>query len=698
MSRRTAKLANTLLATIAPLHDLVQAIPNMPIPVRKTLLTVCRIQPDLAKKNRARDRLLRHMTSYFPTPQLATRQTNLDILLNPCSEYIQLPFYAGLVGMFCRNQMFKDKEEIEQLLQESVDKELLAAQETHTSEHLDWKSILSPSKSYRSNNPLISNTSFDGNLNNRIFERLSATKSTLSRMTIFPDYSNKTIGTRAQREMQIINEALKEDFPPTVAGLESLYHRYGIQLDSPTEVRTAFKFGDIRPRVYYARGPAQYYSSRYIQDIFNVLVDALPTTNRYQRFLVSSIRLSIEDMLFIYDFSSFTSTLHEVRQFTEELAQFFEGTSVTVVDSRVGPSRVELSELLRWYNDTCNINPSFDVSDIFGSGREEDLVHNCGMLGVPGNISSCTLLHGIFLMVILMSETCRVVGDDAIGAGPKGEKEQIVDLLAIIGVISASKAETWVRDDDDDELTAEDNRWHYTKRPIERLDDQILFVDQSVIWPALGALHPIFGDAYHTIHYPEDEKTLHRRIANSMLSFVRQFQDFHIEGEEAHLADRFMHLVYEATGMVERSSTGEKTWKTPYILPHSVEEGMHPSLIIERMWNQAVTLPRFEKMYPGEKVFEQDFEVNGSRALRLARDLGYAYTDPIFYTFRVSDNPQYLESFLRREQRFPVLRAYLVKHIPTFLVDMIFPVDLSQPDHDVYLVGSDGEEDEVNML
>jgi len=575
--------------------------------------------------------------------------------------------------MFCRNQAFGSKEEIEDLVQESVTKELLAAQEIHSTEPLNWKSILSSNRTYRSNNSLIRNTSFDGDLNNRIFETLSRTKSSLSRMTIFPDYSNKTIGTRAKTEMALINEALREDFPPTVAGLESLYHRYGIQLSSPTEVRTAFKFGDIRPRVYYARGPAQYYSSRYIQEIFNTLVDAFPTTNRFQRFLVSSIRLSMEDMLFIYDFSSFTSTLHEVRQFTEELAQFFEGISVTVVDSRVGPCRTELSEMLRWYNDTCNMSPSFDVSDIFGSGREEDLVHNCGMLGVPGNISSCTLLHGIFLMVILMSETCRVVGDDAIGSGPKGEKRQIIDLLTILGIVSASKAEIWETKEDDGEVEESCDRWHYTKRPIERIDDQILFMDQSVIWPALGALHPMFGDAYHDIHYPEDTQALHRRIANSMLSFVRQFQDFNIEGEEVHLADKFMHLVYERTGMVERKESGEKSWTTPYILPISVEEGMHPSLLVERVWNQAVTLPKFQKIIPGERVFEHDFEANGSKALRLARDLGYAYVDPEFVTFRVSDNPGYLESFLRREHRFPVIRAYLMKHTPNFLVDMIFP-------------------------
>jgi hypothetical protein len=253
------------------------------------------------------------MAEFFPSQRGGAQETNLNILLDPCDGYIQNPFYAGLVSMFCRNMPFLDQQEIDDLVGESVTKEVLAALEDRITEPLDWQAIFSRNKSYRSTHPLIHNTTFDGNLNNRTFQRFCESKSQISSMTAFPDYSNKTMGSRAIADMRLINEALKEDFPPTPCGLEQLYHRYGIELDSPTEVKTAFKFHDIRPRVYYSRGPAQYYSSRYIQQFFNTLVDSFPVTHRYQRFLVTSIRLSIEDMLFIYDYSSFTSTLHEMQ-------------------------------------------------------------------------------------------------------------------------------------------------------------------------------------------------------------------------------------------------------------------------------------------------------------------------------------------------------------------------------------------------
>jgi hypothetical protein len=91
---------------------------------------------------------------------------------------------------------FRDPQEIEELLTESVTKELKAAQEEHSVESLDWQAILSQNRIYRSNNSLISNTTFDGELNNRMFSRLSSAKSKISCMTIYPDYSRKTIGRR----------------------------------------------------------------------------------------------------------------------------------------------------------------------------------------------------------------------------------------------------------------------------------------------------------------------------------------------------------------------------------------------------------------------------------------------------------------------------------------------------------------------
>jgi len=595
--------------------------------------------------------------------------------------------------MFCRNMPFRDPQEIEELLTESVTKELKAAQEEHSVESLDWQAILSQNRVYRSNNSLISNTTFDGELNNRIFSRLSSAKSKISCMTIYPDYSRKTIGRRGQSDMRLINEALREDFPPTPAGLEQLYHRYGISLDSPTEVRTSFKFHDIRPRVYYARGPAQYHASKYIQEIFNVLVDAFPTTGRYQRFLVTSIRLSIEDMLFIYDFSSFTSTLNEIRRFTDGLIDFFEGVDTAIIDSRVGLCRISVSELLREYQETCNRNPHFDVSDIFGTGAEEDLVHNCGMLGVPGNISSCTLLHGLFLMTVLMSETCRVVGDDAIGSGPAGSKKEIIRLLRIIGIVAAEKMETW-EPRDFGETPPEDSRWHYTKRPIERIDDLILFSDQAVIWPPLGNIHPIFGDSYHTVIYPEDFTDQRQRVGNSMLSFVLQFQEYHLEEDEAKLADRFIDLVYRATGVKEQHEDGTVSWYASGVLAHSVYEGMSPALIVERLWNTAITLPLFERIYDVEWDYCENIRMNGSRALKLARDLGYAQIEPVFYTFIVGSNPEYLETFIAREHRFPVVEVSFVKHTPSFLVELMFPPCPSQvTDYDTSLLSSDSEED-----
>jgi len=345
----------------------------------------------------------------------------------------------------------------------------------------------------------------------------------------YPTFSTKTVGADTKVQLRLykndIDGVLLEE---STQGLEILYSRTGIKLEGVTEMRTSFSLNDLRPRSYYARGPSVYFPSRFIQPIFNILIDMIPVTNRRTRFLLSAIRIEPQETLFIYDYSSFTSTLFEIRNFTEALARYFSDTYVTIVDSFSGPESINLGDLLHLFNQTCNVFPEFSVQDLFGS-RSPGLnnFHNCGMLGVPGNISSCTLLHGIHLAVLLCTLLCRCVGDDAIG---KEKREKVQDLieqsLTNIGRVSLEKSTLWDDKEDNEMETSEHNSWYYTKRPITRFKERIIVGNQAVFPPFTFISR--MKDEMRTFSWPATDELFAIKAYNYIRRFSQQFISFTI--------------------------------------------------------------------------------------------------------------------------------------------------------------------------
>jgi hypothetical protein len=284
---------------------------------------------------------------------------------------------------------------------------------------------------------------------------------------LVPRLSKKRLGR--SDTINLPKTSYQESLQLSSLDLEHIYAMTSIRVMSKTEMRVAWKPTDLKPRVFYAQGGLQHYASSLLQHVFNTFVDHLPITHRHGRFATSHLNGLNEDyLLLIYDYSSFTSTLKEIRAFCAHLADFFRGIVVRIVDAVEGIVPIDLGDLLHEYNDTCNTNPDFDVSLLL---EVEDMVlsHSAGMLGVPGNITASTLIHGIHLAVIVGSlYRGKVVGDDAIGLFHTGdwEKESIVDAIRNLGDVAMEKAESW------DPLAPEeenlDDRWDYVKRTINR--------------------------------------------------------------------------------------------------------------------------------------------------------------------------------------------------------------------------------------
>lgn len=402
---------------------------------------------------------------------------------------------------------YEDYSSVEEARKEAIEKEIQAAITESSCADLRFEAIFSRNRSDRYLRPFHNiplNPEVFGDLH-RCF-RISA--KSLHGQIIYPRVSKKSIGITAKEEC---NEILKSHLGPhhsmscveSILDVERYYHETGVELPGPVEMRSAWKYNDLKPRVYYAQGPSVYHSSKFIQPIFNMILDHFPVVHRQNRYsLPDDQTLAIQDILLIYDYASFTSKLDIIKRFTRDMAEFYSSTNVVVIDTFHGPRVKNIRELLLEYTETCNESSVFDVQKVLSLEYSSLFEHTCGMLGVPGNISSCTLLHGIHLCMLLESLIAgRCIGDDALVNLKRGLKldrlSNFQDGVNNLGTVEASKFSMWRYDDD-----PEDASWHYTKAPLTRIDSGIS-QGIALVWPSIANLLKL-DDRYHTTPIPTD--------------------------------------------------------------------------------------------------------------------------------------------------------------------------------------------------
>lgn len=501
MAERAIRLWTTLQSHDCPaLAPLISTIYFLDINLRKVLLTTCRIQPPLVTSScRLYQRYASEWDSMisFPCNNLSeegSHRISLRSFVNTSIGFFSDPTLAGLISMLIRFLPYASYDSVAIVRDATLKKELQAATSIYHPTTYSYQNLFGP--------PILRNTTLNGGAGGNA--QLNASirgclhRAALRIPTQYPKTSLKTVMVSPYHaSYEPFSKVLRRPRSiRTTRDIEEVYYRSGWKLDGVTEMRSAWKGNDLKPRVYYARGGSQHFASSIIQGIFNALVDSLPNTNRRNRFNLYDLDMMTPDMtLMIYDYSSFTSTLHEIRNFTSKLAEFLRGTTITVIDSHTGPCERDLGDILDEYNQICNMSAEFDASELLGI-TDAILEHNCGMLGVPGNISSCTLLHGIHLALILDSlSRGKVIGDDAIGIYVDDkdlDRENMCDALQAIGRLELSKMEFW-RDADEEDGT----RWNYEKRPFGRVHERV-HKGRLVTWPSinitLGIKNPFHRD------------------------------------------------------------------------------------------------------------------------------------------------------------------------------------------------------------
>lgn len=395
-------------------------------------------------------------------------------------------------------------------------------------------------------------------------------------------------------------------------------------------MRSAWKYNDLKPRVYYAQGPTCYKSSKYVQPIFNAIMDAFEVCHRILRF--SSPTTSLEDsILYVYDYSSFTSSLTESTRFIYALADFYQDVEVQVLDTHEGFQYLSVGDILRSYARDCALYPEFDVSRLLPQeGTVGIRLHNCGMLGVPGNLASCTILHAIHLMYISGSmSSVRCVGDDGLAIVPGEDVESVIDAVNNLGEVAREKTEWW----GPVEVPLRDWRqeaWHYVKRPIYRVHDT--YVQGSLfIFPSLEYILNL-SDQYHRSATMGLSITERKRRAIRQL--MRLWSDLAshssvLTDTSISLLDEFARMFFITLELPFRGgaiSTSHGAWGTSLLVPPKPEGEMWSEdpyqLQLEVLRGSSIVVPAWRGFDEEIPDVGQEFVSRSSRLVSTLVSLG----------------------------------------------------------------------------
>jgi len=322
----------------------------------------------------------------------------------------------------------------------------------------------------------------------------------------------------------------------TTLDLERLYCNEGIRIGGRCEARSAFKFTDLKPRIYYAMGGKAFHDSKYIRQVFNTLIDSFPVVNRRLRYSVHRIEPLHDRDLVLYDYSSFTSNLSELKYFLDALGDFCLDTEVKVLDTHYGLIPISLGQLILDYNESCNQSIEFTTHRLFGNlgSVETNTAIKSGLLGVNGNIVSSTTLHGLHVAYIAGSMSkANCVGDDAEVATVIEESSLLEPAVSSLGDAAPEK-HAWFRDVE--KISDYSMGWHYLKRPFTRILNTIDF-GEIIDFPGVDNIIP-YRDGVHTVDikdYPD------RKI-----SFVMQVSRFFDKATRVNIngLDRQLVLKY----------------------------------------------------------------------------------------------------------------------------------------------------------
>jgi len=255
--------------------------------------------------------------------------------------------------------------------------------------------------------------------------------------------------------------------------LEVLYGKEGIQLGGACEMRSSWKFNELKPRFYYAQGGRDYFASRYIKKFAIALMESVSSTEvKKRRNPDYFVEADPDDYLITWDLTAFTSTLYELRFFLYWVARGIEDqgdVAIELFDYKDGLVWTTASRMFDDYNETVNINSPFSIHRIIDKFcLQEDFdqpffeQQNSGMLGVGGNIGFSTANHGFAIDQVSEVGKSVSAGDDAFNARKDNPFDTLFPHIKKIGHLHPEKCSIIP--------PGEDGPMKFLKRRLERTE------------------------------------------------------------------------------------------------------------------------------------------------------------------------------------------------------------------------------------
>lgn len=411
-----------LLASFTSRLDLTQ---------RKSLLLLARSQgvpdPDSSPTMYTMVKPILHML-YTP-PSIYPTTLNVDgAWLVPL---ISSPLTAGLVIAFTLGAPYSE-DQIAFACRASFEKELRATQTIRVKGEWDWDLILNGSRRpgirIHELQPHLSNLQY------RLFKPLLRFRTRMRNRTLFPHYSRNGVSKDTSKSLIIRSYKHRKEIhgnPRTfhehldrgnVTSLDVIHHyiRTGEWVKGRVEMKQRWYPNGLAPRTYFAWGGFEISIAAYLRDFFNDLTDQFSPTDRHNRvqpnWLYDPNLTGSGDGFSFYDLTSFTSWFHEHVPFLESVSRYFDGTPVFLLGENLSLKQYDLGSLILHYIGMCNDFPEFTLSERLSDGLTamDIFFHNtAGFLGVPGNLATCTLPHGLALASRFESEhQLQIPGDD----------------------------------------------------------------------------------------------------------------------------------------------------------------------------------------------------------------------------------------------------------------------------------------------
>jgi len=542
-------------------HRLTTFVSSLTFSERKALITLARSQsiPEYEGSPILFDKvspILNRLTNSPPFLSYAADTLNEDGEV--VVRFLTSPLTTGLLIVYALGVELTDEQVREGKLT-SFRKELEATQTRRRDSEWNWPAILDP----RNHPNEIIHPVFPrlSHLQSQFSSNIPALRRSYRNKIIRPHYSNRGVSSQSAR--WLINRVDKRRIPKwgpvhsfhrklsrrNICSRDIVHHyvRTGEWADGLTEMKQRWYPSGILPRTYFSWSGPDIANAGYLREFFNDLGDAFTCTDRHNRVQPDWLRhsgASHQGFVF-YDLTSFTSWFHEQVPFLRAIADLFRHTVVYLVGEGLTISENDIGSMIDAYtdytSDFCRFVANGNLCDLDYS--ERIFTHQCaGFLGIPGNLITCTLAHGLAQAALQSSDRNLQCPGDDIGASFT-DRYHMVDIMKLALTLGVLQFEKVYRTP---ELCI------YLKRLVIETGEGIRLAPM-LVFPLLPYLvNPNTRNIRSNRFRLPDRDKIHARAASVISSFLRDLWRMthgDIDSESEAIILQFIRLVHDQIGL-----------------------------------------------------------------------------------------------------------------------------------------------------